>query len=151
MFSNKINTLTMLTYFKAIKFKVDKINSEIFMSDDYPTYYNAWVEVFGPAKHKLICAWHIHQSWNKNYTKIKCQSKTDKVKIIMKNLIQELDINKFNQQLVFQVANLKSDKDTKSFGEYIEQHYAKRKEMWAYCYRKGLKINTNMHLENMHR
>lgn len=151
LFSNKIDEITMDIYFKAIKKRVPKITTEIFMSDDYPAYSNSWIGVFGPVKHKLLCAWHVLHSWNKHYNRIKCPVKRHKTKFIMRNLLKELDEVKFEQQFTYQIGQLKSDKDTNSFGIYIESYYSNRKEMWAYCYRKGFGINTNMHLESMHR
>ena len=40
---------------------------------------------------------------------------------------------------------------TKEFGQYFLQHWTLRKESWAYCYRVGLGINTNMFCEAFHR
>ncbi|KAL5244122.1 hypothetical protein ACI65C_011532 [Semiaphis heraclei] len=44
-----------------------------------------------------------------------------------------------------------NDPETKDFGLYFERMYANRATLWAYCYRKGLGINCNMHLESMHK
>ena len=43
------------------------------------------------------------------------------------------------------------DDRTKNFAMYLANTYSNRKNMWAYCYRRGLGINTNMHLEAMHK
>ena len=40
---------------------------------------------------------------------------------------------------------------TKSFGQYFDTYWISRKEKWAYCYRAGLGINTNMYVEAFHR
>lgn len=37
----------------------------VFMTDDDPSYYNAWVEVMGPPQRRLICTWHVGQSWKR--------------------------------------------------------------------------------------
>ncbi|CAI6375514.1 unnamed protein product [Macrosiphum euphorbiae] len=44
-----------------------------------------------------------------------------------------------------------NDPETKDFGVYFERMYANRATLWAYCYRKGLGVNCNMHLESMHK
>ncbi|GFS66330.1 uncharacterized protein NPIL_364731 [Nephila pilipes] len=45
-----------------------------------------------------------------------------------------------------------SEKDElRELGKYFELMYCKRTEVWAYSYRKWLGINTNMHIESMHR
>ncbi|CAH0555155.1 unnamed protein product [Brassicogethes aeneus] len=37
------------------------------------------------------------------------------------------------------------------FGKYFENYYCANKMSWAYCYRLYSGINTNMHLESMHK
>ncbi|GFT90304.1 uncharacterized protein TNCV_702081 [Trichonephila clavipes] len=49
------------------------------------------------------------------------------------------------------IEDLLNDPDTSEFGKYFQQNYAQRPEKWAYCYRKGLGINTNMYLESLHK
>lgn len=44
-----------------------------------------------------------------------------------------------------------TDSDSLEFIKYFRQHYIKNCECWAYCYRLYAGINTNMHLERMHR
>lgn len=41
--------------------------------------------------------------------------------------------------------------DTTEFGKYFHQNYGLRPQNWAYCHRKGLGINRNMHLESLHK
>ena len=65
------------------------------MSDDYPAYYNAWIEVMNKPDHRLICAWHIMHSWKKNYNLVQSASKKERVKIMMRSLITETDENTF--------------------------------------------------------
>ncbi|XP_023242448.1 uncharacterized protein LOC111640648 [Centruroides sculpturatus] len=46
---------------------------------------------------------------------------------------------------------LEGCEDTERFRAYLMQYYVNRTQQWAYCFRVGLQINTNMHLENFHR
>jgi len=46
--------------------KVGIISTQIFMSDDDPSYYNAWEQIMFPVKHRLLCTWHVDQSWRRN-------------------------------------------------------------------------------------
>ncbi|GFY42255.1 uncharacterized protein TNIN_261131 [Trichonephila inaurata madagascariensis] len=41
--------------------------------------------------------------------------------------------------------------EMKEFKRYFELTYSKRSEVWAYCHRKWYGINTNMHIESMHK
>lgn len=47
--------------------------------------------------------------------------------------------------------DLNSDDDTSNFAKYFKDYYMTNTECWAYCYRTGAGINTNMHLERMHK
>lgn len=46
---------------------------------------------------------------------------------------------------------LYEDHDTVSFGKHFVENYANRCEKWAYVYRKSAGVNTNTHLETMHK
>lgn len=41
--------------------------------------------------------------------------------------------------------------DLQDFGKYFEEFYLGRIKQWAYCYRLHCGLNTNMHVERMHR
>ena len=63
----------------------------------------------------------------------------------------ELDESKF--KVIFQNFSeiLEEDAKTIKFHAYFMKYFSKRCEMWAYGYRKGAKLNTNMHIENFHK
>lgn len=69
----------------------------------------------------------------------------------MTSIMRITDTNEFENEFNRYLDFLLTDSSSKSFGEYLQEYYAPRKEMWAYCYRKGLGINTNMHLESLHK
>lgn len=121
------------------------------MSDDYPAYYNAWKQVMGEPENRLICAWHILHSWKKNYNLIKSQTKREEVNKIMRNLLTETDEFTFKRLMNQTIKHLIEDNETKNFGNYFKDYYSHRIEVWAYCFRKNLGINTNMYLENLHK
>ena len=62
-----------------------------------------------------------------------------------------ISIDDFKISLDQFINDLLADKDTEAFGSYFVQHYSKRSEVWAYCYRLRLGINTNMYLESYHK
>lgn len=66
-------------------------------------------------------------------------------------ILQELDTNAFNIMLNELCTELEADNDTADFAKYFSDNYIKNTEYWAYCYRSGAGINTNMHLERMHK
>lgn len=65
--------------------------------------------------------------------------------------MQCTSIDDFNKWLTIVLADLDADQDTFLFGQYFNDHYVNRPQCWAYCYRSGLGINTNMYLEPLHK
>lgn len=46
---------------------------------------------------------------------------------------------------------LVNDGVTSQFGYYFKSYYEKNAKCWAYCHRMQAGLNTNMHLESMHK
>ena len=66
-------------------------------------------------------------------------------------LIEETNHYKFELLLERTLQSLRDSPLTCTFADYFENHYAKRKEQWAMCYRKEATVNTNMYVEAFHR
>ncbi|GBN87583.1 hypothetical protein AVEN_99720-1 [Araneus ventricosus] len=47
--------------------------------------------------------------------------------------------------------SLSADPDLVEFGQYFFEYYVKNVKSWAYCYRLHAGVNTNMHIERMHK
>lgn len=124
----------------------------MFMSDDDPAFVNAWVAVMPQPVHRLLCSWHVDRCWQNNLSKIQTSEKRSLVYTTLKTLLEMTDsVEKFTVLLKQVVTNLIGDQDTENFGVYFQRYYASRLECWAYCFRKGVGINTNNHLEHFHR
>ncbi|GFQ72156.1 uncharacterized protein TNCT_466501 [Trichonephila clavata] len=121
------------------------------MTDDAPAFYNAWSYVMGTVKNVLLCAWHVTRNWHQNLNKIKNPEKRKIVNKALKAVKEELCLETFSKLMKQFIQELLNDSDTCEFGKYFQQNYAKRPEKWAYCYRKGMGINTNMYLESLHK
>ncbi|GFR32476.1 MULE domain-containing protein [Trichonephila clavata] len=148
-FSNKSSEDVFRIYFNAIKNAVGIIETTTFMTDDAPAFYNAWSYVMGTVKNVLLCAWHVTRNWHQNLNKIKNPEKRKIVNKALKAVKEELCLETFSKLMKQFIQELLNDSDTCEFGKYFQQNYAKRPEKWAYCYRKGLGINTNMYLESL--
>lgn len=120
------------------------------MSDDAPTYINAWSNIMCKPQHHLICNWHIDRSWRNNLHKIPDPMKQSEVYKACRTLMEILHIDKFHDTLESFLRMCKEDTDTINFGAYFEKHYSNRPEQWAF-YRTDLALNTNMFLEAMHK
>lgn len=122
-----------------------------FMSDDYPAYNAAWCSVMGPVENRLLCAWHILHNWSKNLIKISDGDTRKTVKEKMREILKIVRESEFEIEYARFLKSLKEKNETRKYAEYLEENYSPRKKMWAYCYRTRLGINTNMHLESMHK
>lgn len=66
-------------------------------------------------------------------------------------LLTEKHKSVFHSKLSLFLTDLKSHDDLLDFCNYFHDYYAKRPEVWAYCYRIGSGINTNMYAEAFHK
>ncbi|KAJ8909974.1 hypothetical protein NQ315_008989 [Exocentrus adspersus] len=148
LLSNRVNRKTIGNFFQLVKSKVGMITTDVFMSDDAPEYVNAWVDVMGPPKHQLLCAWHVDRNWRTQLIQKVVGYQEQKARIY-KFVPQEPE--QFNELLTQILSDLLSHDSTRDFGLYFQEYYGKRSTLWAYCYRKCLGINTNMYLESMHK
>ena len=151
MFSNRKDTYIYFLFFSLIEQKCGKINSNVFMSDITDVYYNAWISTMGIPTFKLYCSWHVDRAWKTNLNKIKNTEKKGWVYKTVKYLQTSLDADAFKNDLFRAINIFKEDKDTYEFGCYFETRYSVNVKMWAYCFRKSCGINTNMHVESMHK
>lgn len=151
-FSNKGETKIFELFFESVKSQLQfPIKANVFMSDDDPSFYNAWADVMGPAKYKLLCSWHVHRNWLKNCSKI---SNSEKKKMVFQTLCSLMALTneeEFRAALNQVLQDLKSDPDTLEYANYFEKTYCSRIREWAYCYRTHVGINTNMYLESLHK
>lgn len=65
--------------------------------------------------------------------------------------MEERDVTAFCTMRDEFCKTLLEDPGTQEFGEYFINYYTRNCESWAYCFRLNSGINTNMHLERMHR
>ncbi len=121
------------------------------MSDDAEQFYTAWVRVFGPGPHKLLCSWHVDRAWRGNLKLITSTETQAEVYHILRVLLEETDTLQFETLLQNALDYFNNSETTSNFGTYFSRTYAGRKTEWATCYRKAAFVNTNMYVEAFHR
>lgn len=152
MFTNRQDTYINEVFFNQIKEKVGcSIVPKTFMSDITAVFYNAWKSVMGSPLHQLYCAWHIDRAWQKNLSKIRDTEKRTCVYKTLKFLQNSASVVEFEKCLLNSVNIFIEDPDTYDFGNYFQNNYSGNYRLWAACYRQNCGINTNMHLESMHK
>ncbi|KAK3918851.1 Transcription factor hamlet [Frankliniella fusca] len=149
--SNRINETAMKAFFSSVKAVIGPINTEVFMSDDYPAYHNAWCQIMSEPAYYLLCLWHVQRNWKKNVLLIKNNVKQAEIYRALQVLLVEMDENDFFYLRDAFLQMCKEDVDTAEFGEYFRKKYASNYSKWAFRYRQGLRLNTNMYLEAMHK
>lgn len=70
---------------------------------------------------------------------------------ILRVLLHETDTSAFEIMLQKFLVYCQESPETNDFGNYFQQYYGSKVEQWAYCYRLRCGLNTNMHIERMHR
>ncbi|XP_050299822.1 uncharacterized protein LOC126738496 isoform X2 [Anthonomus grandis grandis] len=150
--TNRSDVEAMKIFFSAIRKKIDfAIQPRVFMSDMADSYYNAWIQVMEAATFRLYCTWHVDRAWRKNLSKINSKEKRDIIYKQLRTLMQETDEKAFDAMLASFLELLLTDPETQEFYEYFLKYYTNISKCWAYCHRMKSGLNTNMHIERMHR
>ncbi|XP_072384456.1 uncharacterized protein [Diabrotica undecimpunctata] len=151
LISNRSDQEVLTIFFSAIKEKVGLISCKNFMSDLADSFYNAWIQVMTLPEHRLYCTWHLDRAWRNNLYKITTKEKQVLVYKQLRIILQETDVPTFSIMLKEFQCQLENDPDLHPFLHYFKSYYANKSEFWAYCYRMHTGLNTNMHIERMHR
>ena len=99
----------------------------------------------------LFCTWHVDKAWKDKFrSKIKDDFLAAVVYQMLRLILQQLDEGLFVEQLSGFMKQLENP-GTNEFLVYFQTRWATNARQWAYCYRLGLGINTNMSTEAFHR
>ena len=150
LFSTRTAAETFIPFFTEIQKLVPAMKTSVLMTDDTNAYYNAWQAVFQDNSKHLLCSWHVVRSWNSNInSKVKDSANKEHIKAQLNGILTETDTVTFYKLMNDFVCSYTLKE--KPFIDYFQNNYLKRPQKWAYCYRVGLGINTNMKLERWHR
>lgn len=151
MVSNKEDGILLSTFLTSLMDRTGPITAQYFMSDDAEQYYSSWNKVYGGQPRKLLCSWHVDKAWRSQLQSISSSDKKTKLYCSLRTILQTLSIPEFRKLMQQSISWMLSDPDLEAFGHYFQTYYAKRNEEWAYCYRVGTPVNTNMSVEAFHR
>jgi len=152
MISNKEDAVTLCEFLKALQDRTGPMTTKYFMSDDAEQYYSSWNHIYGGNPKKLLCTWHIDRAWRVNIrSMISDNKKQIAVYHQLRTLLEESSIVRFREMLQQSISWMLTDPDLARFCQYFQSWYCKRIEVWAYCYRIGTPVNTNMSVEAFHR
>ena len=151
--SNHEDFTVMHLFFSMIRRNCGVQHSAFFMSDMAPQFFNAWVGVMGePRPKKLVCTWHVDKAWRTELKKKIGETAVEaEVYKMLRMVLEQTNTSLFQDCVDALLLDLSSDKKKKDFHDYFKQEWLANKEHWAFCYRLGLGINTNMFVEAFHR
>ena len=100
----------------------------------------------------LFGTWHVDRAWKEELQKKIGDTLLEAdIYTKLRIIFERLDANTFQNYLSDLKSRLIVSSEVKRFGDYFENYWVPKKEMWAHCYRIGQGINTNMYVEAFHR
>lgn len=152
LISNRSDSDVLSIFFNYVKSQVGPISPKVFMTDLAESYITAWARTMGTPEMRLFCSWHVLRAWQTNIVnKIKHEEKRKEVNNLLSALMRETDVSVFEKSFHKSLQKLHHDPATREFGTYFKSYYGKNVKCWAYCHRLQAGLNTNMHLESMHK
>ncbi|XP_065682353.1 uncharacterized protein LOC136095554 [Hydra vulgaris] len=121
------------------------------MTDLAPQIYNAFCEVFSFQPKWLYCTWHVDKAWKEELKKKVRNLEIEAVVYkMLRTVLEETNEILFQDKLSSLIDRLESHA-TREFKAYFLKYWICVTKSWAYCYRVGEGINTNMFVEAFHR
>ncbi|XP_075219943.1 uncharacterized protein LOC142323685 [Lycorma delicatula] len=154
MFSDTGGENVVKLFFEKIKQYVGQIMPQVFMSDMGDVFHNAWSKVMGESGIRLYYVWHVLKAWRKNiHQRIKLKTDKDEINKILQTILCELNATTFHRMLESTLKKWNENENTKAFATYFLNTYVDKEKYrnWAYCYRIGAGINTNIAIENFNK
>ncbi len=150
LLSNHEDFTHMCLFFEMVKKNCGVLSPQWVMSDMASQFYNAWVGIMGGCPRRLLCTWHVDRAWQTELrAKVKDTIVAAELYKMLRVVLQQTDINLFEKYLSELIHRLPTI--SIEFSHYFNQEWASKVELWAYCHRKALGINTNMAVEAFHR
>ena len=141
LISSDGKTETVTRFLAAFKSICPSVGT--FMTDNDDAEINAIQMVFPESNH-LLCWWHVLKAWKQKLRQIGCVS--DDILFWEKLVAFLKSSNNFEEEYnkIIQIAS-------PQFANYLETHWYKMKEKWAYSFRMDIPMfkfsNTNMLIE----
>ncbi|KAF6215251.1 hypothetical protein GE061_010003 [Apolygus lucorum] len=149
--SSKVNMNILKLFFTSVRDVIGTIACHTFVGIEAPQFYDAWRQIMGTPQCHVMCAWHIDSAWKLKLGRLSDRDKRFWIYDRLKACQLQVDINEFSEMFQSLIYELYQNEDTKYIYTYINEYYNNRPELWANAHRIGIKINTNLYLDNFHR
>jgi hypothetical protein len=152
--SNRGDKQLFETVLRELKKITGPVIPQYFMTDDTNVYWDSWNLIMGEVKNRLLCTWHIKKNWTiQGKKKIKNNGNQKHIQKMLNDMLKATEENEFWRLGNSLISYLQLNEED-SFLDYFTKYYLSNQERiasWAHCYRKHAGINTNMHLEALHK
>ncbi|GFX72891.1 uncharacterized protein TNCV_1697881 [Trichonephila clavipes] len=150
--SSKLDKNVLLNFLLSIKKVTGPLSCTYLMSDSEDLYYEAWQEVMCDDSMWVWSIWSMDNDFQVHLRRLlKDVKKRENTYRVLRKLLECNNEHVFTTMFKNLIASLLKDSDSKSFGEFLIQKYGSNAERWACCYRKDIKLSTNIFLESLHR
>ena len=93
----------------------------------------------------------MDRTFRQNLAKVKGTENKAMMYGVLRTVMDERDKATFHKLLDSLVKSMERNEDLLDFKEYFARYHVPRVQLWARSYREGLGLNTNMHLESLHK
>uniref|UniRef100_A0A146KRK5 C2H2-type domain-containing protein n=1 Tax=Lygus hesperus TaxID=30085 RepID=A0A146KRK5_LYGHE len=149
--SSRVNLPILKLFFSSVRDVIGGIACHTFVGIEAPQFHVAWCQIMGTPQCHVMCAWHIDTAWKLKLGRIMDRDKRLWIYERLKACQLQCDINEFSEMFESLLYDLNQSEDTKYVFHYINEYYTNRPELWANAHKIGIKINTNLYLDNFHR
>ncbi|XP_037514529.1 uncharacterized protein LOC119390894 isoform X2 [Rhipicephalus sanguineus] len=154
--SNRTDEKAMATFFASVRSKTGQIPADIFITHDGLSFYNAWSEVMGRPKHRLLCTWHVRKNWrdtvNKHIQNKKLKASVyrefQKVMDTPDSAAFQLFLDNF---LVWCDLKAETQPAMLNVKYCVENNYAYHRHAWAAYFRRTAGADASMRHDAVHK
>lgn len=146
-----INDFTMSLFFNLVKNEIGRrIETKLFLSDDNPSYYNAWRSVMTEVKSTFLNKWYVDKNFRNSLRGVTNKRNKCEIYSYLRSLLDETDALRFSRLLEEFLKNL-NKKEYHEFFDFFLSTYAYRLHNWALCYRDTAFLGVSIVLEKFHK
>ncbi|KAL1430407.1 hypothetical protein MTO96_015004 [Rhipicephalus appendiculatus] len=153
--TNRTDEKAMATFFESVRSKTGRIRADIFITHDASSFYNAWSEVMGRPRHRLLCTWHVRKTWRET---VNNHIKNKKLKASVYKEFQKVMDTPYEGACQLFLDNFLVWCDLKAETEpaildvkrCVENNYTHHRNAWALYFRRTAGADASMRHDAVH-
>ncbi|CAL1285286.1 unnamed protein product [Larinioides sclopetarius] len=153
--SSKVNKSSMSEFLSSVKESTGPLSCSYFMSNDDEFFYEAWQEVMQDESKWVLSIWSIDDRIRKHLrqpkTAVKDINTRDAIYRLFRTILECNSKSVFSTMFKNYRNSLLDNVTTSDFGKYFVAEFDSNSEMWACCYRKDVKLSTDIFIEYLYK